>query len=536
MSKFNTRAPARTATGPVTTERTPSGTTYEGGPGYARDVKGELFLLGVSLFAGEDTFYEKGTDRDRRFGELVGAAAVADPVWTAGFLRWLRTRGNIRSASIMGAAEAARARLSAGQAGHSRQIIDSVLQRADEPGELLAYWTARYGRAVPKPVKRGVADATRRLFDEYALLKYDTGSHGFRFGDVLDLVHPTAATTDQGALFRYALDRRHGRDDGAPEVLRMVVVNEVVRKLVAEGDYGPLLSTSTLASAGMTWEDALTLAGPNVNKAQLWAALIPTMGYMALLRNLRNFDQAGVSDEVAATVAARLADPAQVGRSRQFPYRFLAAHQQTPTQRWGHALDKALTACLTNLPELPGGTVVLVDTSASMNSRGLSAHSNMTPAKVAAVFGVALAARNPGAELWGFADRVFRHEVPQAGSVLRAVDAFVARTGEVGHGTDIANAVKRTVRDHRRVVIISDMQTITGPNAGIGSLVPADVPIYGFNLLGYKHAAFPTGGYRHEFGGLTDATFRMIPLLERGSDAPWPWEEPGYDAPQRRTR
>lgn len=38
-------------------------------------------------------------------------------------------------------------------------MIASVLRRPDEPGELLAYWTATYGRAVPKPVKRGIADA-----------------------------------------------------------------------------------------------------------------------------------------------------------------------------------------------------------------------------------------------------------------------------------------------------------------------------------------------------------------------------------------
>lgn len=43
-------------------------------------------------------------------------------------------------------------------------MIASVLRRPDEPGELLAYWTATYGRAVPKPVKRGIADAVRRIY------------------------------------------------------------------------------------------------------------------------------------------------------------------------------------------------------------------------------------------------------------------------------------------------------------------------------------------------------------------------------------
>lgn len=97
----------------------------------------------------------------------------------------------------------------------NRQVVDSVLLRADEPGELLGYWTSRYGRAVPKPVKRGIADAVRRLYNGRALLKYDTASKGYRFGDVLNLVHaaPDPAKPWQGDLFRYALDRRHHPED-----------------------------------------------------------------------------------------------------------------------------------------------------------------------------------------------------------------------------------------------------------------------------------------------------------------------------------
>jgi hypothetical protein len=58
------------------------------------------------------------------------------------------------------------ARLAAGLEGGNRRLVGSVLRRADEPGEMLAYWTSRYGRAVPKPVKRGIADTVARLYDE----------------------------------------------------------------------------------------------------------------------------------------------------------------------------------------------------------------------------------------------------------------------------------------------------------------------------------------------------------------------------------
>lgn len=46
---------------------------------------------------------------------------------------------------------------------------------------------------------------------------------------------------------------------------------------------------------------------------------------MALIRNLRRLDEAGLPDQEAAKLAARIADPEQVRRSRQLPFRFLSA-------------------------------------------------------------------------------------------------------------------------------------------------------------------------------------------------------------------
>jgi TROVE domain len=532
VSKFNIRtARAAVGAGPITAEATPSGRTHEGGAGYAHDAKSELFLLAVSNFVGEDTFYEKAGDRDRRYTGLVHAVATADPEWTARFLRWLRSDANMRSASVVGALEAAKAMVAADLPG-ARRIVDSVLQRADEPGEALAYWTATYGRAIPKPVKRGIADAVGRLYTERSLLKYDTATHAFRFADVIDLVHPAAAANKpwQGDLFKHALDRRHGRDNDIPAALTMLAANAALRGAVAD-EPGVLLEPDALARAGMTWEDVLSLAGSSgdngrLDKARLWTALIPSMGYMAQLRNLRGFDEAGVSDEVAGRVAAKLADPAEVARSRQFPYRFLAAYEQAPSLRWGPALDRALQLSLANLPALPGRSLILVDTSASMSSGGFSKRSTMSPVKAAAVFGVALAARGENVDLHGFANGVFRHKVRKGASVIREVDRFIARVGEVGHGTQIADSVRATLRGHDRVFIISDMQTFAPlPYTGdVTEVVPRSTPLYGFNLGGYRRTAFDAGTpNRIEFGGLTDATFRMIPLIEAGRNADWPF-------------
>ncbi|GAA4561774.1 TROVE domain-containing protein [Planotetraspora kaengkrachanensis] len=527
MSKFNTTAARPAVTSPVTTGRTPTTTTHEGAPGYVRDAKGELFLLAVSNMVGESTFYENAADRDARFRALVHQVAVEDLDWMSRFLPWLRGEANLRSAPVVAALEAVRARLAAGLHGGNRELVASVLQRADEPGEALAYWTSRYGRAIPKPVKRGVADAVQRLYTERSLAKYDGDARGFRFGDVIDLVHPAPADDKhtQGDLFVHALDRRHKRDKPIPESLGMLRRRaELLSLPVDERRTVMAADPGRLRSAGMTWEAlAGWLQGPM--DAAAWEAIIPSMGYMALIRNLRNFDETGIDDDLAGQIAAKLSAPEEVARSRQLPFRFYSAYRNAPSLRWGHALDRALTLATRNVPSFTGRTLVLVDTSASMTSGAISARSTVTPVQAAALFGVTLAARGDQVDLVGFADGTFRHEVRRGASVLREVERFCGRIGEVGHGTQIADSLRRSWKGHDRAVILSDMQTMTGHYAsGVTTAVPADIPLYGFNLQGYRAAAMPTGqANRHEFGGFSDASFRLIPLLEAGRSAGWPF-------------
>jgi hypothetical protein len=568
MSKFNRRPAGATVLSPYTS--TPdSGYTHEGAPGHQRDPRTELFLAAVSALAGEDSFYETGVDRDQRYRALVGQLAVDDPVWCAAFLRWLRTAANVRTAALVGAVEYVRARLALTQgaptrpprhaaidptvpvAPSNRRVVDSVLERGDEPGELLAYWIGRYGRAIPSAVKRGVADAVLRMQSEYTYLKWDSRERAVRHADVLNLCHPgdraganqRISGPYQHDLFDYIVGVPHRPDMPIPDALRTLSRRDTLMRLPVDERRAALSDPTLLARAGITWEAlAGWLQGPM--DAPAWSAVLPSMGLMAQIRNLRNLDQAGVGDDVVAPVLARLRDPGEIARSRQFPYRFYSAYLAAPSLRWGQALETALQHSLGNLPRLGGRTLILVDTSASME-RPLSARSTATYAQTAALFGVALAARGEQVDLFGFADGQFPHHVAAGASVLREVERFCSRIGEVGHGTQIGAALARQFNDHDRVVVISDMQTMPHPGSGGGQLnvreldvlgrriarpitdlVPAKVPMYGFSLGGYRRGAMPSGhGRRWEFGGLTDATFRLIPMLEAGERARWPWED-----------
>ncbi|MFE1465397.1 TROVE domain-containing protein [Streptomyces nigra] len=525
MARFNTRAAKAQPTSRVTsTGRVLR--TFEGGRGRERDARSELFLLAVANFVSQKTFYESGADRDDRFAALVRELAVSDPEWTAGLLGWLRTEGNLRTAALVGAAEYVKARLDAGACDGpaNRRVVDSVLRRPDEPGELLAYWTATYGRNVPKPVKRGIADAVRRLYSGKSLLKYDTASKGYRFGDILNLTHaaPDPAKPWQGELFRYALDRRHHPETAVPPVSDAVLTAHRELMAVPVGQRRALVTSEggaeRLAAAGMTWEAlAGWLQGP-MDKAA-WEAVIPSMGVMALVRNLRNFDEAGVSDEVAARVAARISDPAEVARSRQFPFRYLAAYRHAPSLRWAYPLERALGHSLANVPALPGRTLILVDRSGSMFWSRLSDRSELNRADAAAIFGTALAVRARKADLVEFGSTSAAVPFRAGESVLKILGRF----GDLG-GTDTTGAVRAHYRRHDRVLIVTDEQYAPSHHGDPTEQVPADVPVYTWNLAGYRAGHGPSGtGNRHTFGGLSDAAFRMVPLLESARDADWPW-------------
>ncbi|NUL34272.1 TROVE domain-containing protein [Streptomyces lunaelactis] len=524
MARFNARVTKVWATSTVrSTGRALR--THQGGTGAERDPRSELFLLAVANFVSQQTFYDTGDNRDNRFTTLVRRLAVEDPQWTADLLGWLRGAGNMRTASIVGAAEYVKARLDASATAGptNRQVIDSVLRRADEPGELLGYWTSQYGRNVPKPVKREIADAVARLYNGKSLLKYDTASKGYRFGDILNLVHasPDPGKPWQGSLFQYALDRRHNPDTAEPpasnrtltahRALMAVPVSE--RRAVITAPDG----SARLAEAGMTWEAlAGWLQGPM--DAAAWEAVIPSMGAMALIRNLRNFDEAGVSDEVAAQVAAEISDPEVVAKSRQFPFRYLAAYQHAPSLRWSYALERALGHSLANVPALPGRTLILVDRSGSMWER-LSDRSELNRADAAAIFGTAVAMRAAGADLVQFGTTNSPVKFRTGESVLKVLERF----GDLG-GTNTTEAVRKHYNKHDRVLIVTDEQAAYSHHGDPAEQVPAHIPLYTWNLAGYRAGHAPSGtANRHTFGGLSDAAFRMVPLLERGRDADWPW-------------
>ncbi|GAA4391698.1 TROVE domain-containing protein [Tsukamurella soli] len=514
MSRFNSgtvRAPQRSAVQSTGIKQV----NHNGAQGFKRDAKSELFVSAATSFA-VDKFYESASNLRTRQTALLKEVAVADPKWTRDFLHWLRHDAMLRTGPAILACEAVKARLDAGEQGGNREIIRAVLARPDEPGELLAYWISEHGRRIPKPVKRGVADAVSKMYTERNWLKYDSQKSALRFADVIELTHPDM----DGVLAKYILDDRHHEANVVQGTLPMIRANRWIRgvdaSLIRNWAKNGTLSDH-LKNAGMTWEDIPSIVnGPWTG--ELWDAIIPSMGAFALMRNLRNFDTNGISPESVAIVKAKLSDPDEIAKSRALPMRFLTAYKNAPNVRWHEPLEIGLHHTLQNVPSLKGRTLILMDWSGSM----FGYSETITNAEKATLFGTALAQRAEHADLVAYGNNAYRIELKPGASLINAVES--ARN--LG-GTDTAGTLQAWFKGHDRVVIITDEQYGGASLFGVriadpGSVIPNTTPLITVNLGGYATAQ-ASGKNRVTIASLSDSAFKLIDLLGNTSEK-WPWE------------
>src|SRR5690606_31883199 len=90
----------------------------------------------------------------------------------------------------------------------NRRLINAALLRADEPAEFLAYWISRFGRNNPVPpiaVKRALADAATRLYNQFAYLKWDSDARSVSMADVIDMTQPAYHHPDIRGTWQYDL-------------------------------------------------------------------------------------------------------------------------------------------------------------------------------------------------------------------------------------------------------------------------------------------------------------------------------------------
>ncbi|ESQ77687.1 TROVE domain-containing protein [Asticcacaulis sp. AC402] len=371
------------------------GITHEGAPARELTAEQKLRRSVLSCLLWENEFYEDGQSIADR---ILSLAAEAGPQTVAALAIEAREQMKLRHAPLM-------LLVALIQAGGPlvAPTIERVVQRADELTELVALYWRNGKRPLSKQMKLGLARAFVK-FDAYALAKYDRDGP-VRLRDVLFLSHAKPKDEAQAAIWKQLAER-------------------------------------TLASPD-TWEVALS---GGADKAETFTRLLTErkLGYLALLRNLRNMDQAGV-DEALVTEAIL----ARRGAERVLPFRYVAAARAAPRfERW---LDEALMETVLAQPMFKGRTLILVDVSGSMDWK-LSQRSDLTRLDAAAT----LAAVVPGdIRAYTFSNEVV--EVP-ARRGIAGVDAIV-RSQPHG-GTELGKAVAKINKiPHDRLIVITDEQS-----------------------------------------------------------------------------
>ena len=304
---------------------------------------------------------------------------------------------------------------------------------------------------LPAQMRKGLARAFAK-FDAYALAKYDRDS-AVKLRDVLRLVRPTPMDAEQSALWKGVKDRNLQAPD--------------------------------------TWEVALS---SGADKKQTFERLLRDgkLGYLALLRNLRNMADAGVGGTlVRQAIVAR-----KGGAQRVLPFRYVAAARAAP--QYEAAIDQALQAAIADLRPLPGRTIVLIDVSGSMDYR-LSRKSDMKRIDAAAALGAIV----PGAiRLFTFSNDLV--EVPPRRG-MAGVDVIV-RSQPHG-GTYLGGALDKIYRlAHDRLIVVTDEQS--------HDRVPEPVAkrSYMINVGSYKNGV-GYGRWTH-IDGFSEAVLRFIAELE----------------------
>ena len=419
--------------------------------------------------------------------------------------------------------------------------------------------------ALPHGLRKALAHALA-IQSDYALLKYN-GDERPTFADVLKMVGGSREIgkylekiTGQKrpnwpvskAMFEYLVNGKYV--DGLPPMLQ-------ARKEFFATKDASAVTLELVKAAGLTWENVVSHLG---STKAVWELCIPLMGEMALTRNLRNFEQAGISKEAWDQVYERML---AVEDTVQLPFRFFSAEREVTSTEAKSLMGRLLDRAVEKVADLPGVTLVLTDNSGSAVGCAISGKSKLRVSDAGNMLEAILAKKLGRRAIIGvFGDSLIWVKFNQADSCLaikNQIDAIAQReersehgalaipqfkTGVgVGGGTEtglwfgVDDITKRKVHVDR-IIFLSDlccytqgddgtakncgvnMEEYFGKKATMQSMVDKyrqavnpDCWVYSVNLSGHGQSQLRPGDDRtHLLSGWSEKLLDMIRELEAG--------------------
>ncbi len=465
MTKFN-----RNATG-ITFN-------HEGHQAYRMDDMTRLVTQVLTSFFNEEKFYG---DNSEELKDTLKRMISEDAEFVSKLAVYARREFNMRSVSHVLTAYLAH-ELKGKE--YVRKTLSGVCLRGDDVTEIMAFYLSEFGKPVPNSLKKGINDVIQ-TFDEYTLAKYKGDGKSVSMRDILRMTRPTPLDDDQSKMWKRCVE-------------------------------------GTLETP-LTWETELSAHG---NNKKTWTDLIDSgkVGYMALLRNLRNILNADPDN--ISKVYERIENPDAVRRSRQLPFRYLSAYKNLPANagtRVRDVLENAAMASIANIPKLKGTSVIAIDTSGSM-SRPVSADSQIRCAEIAALLGMIANQICDDAVVFTF-DNVCRDvNVSHHSGILESA----IRTANATGGTDMSLPFEKMMRDGiraDRIVIISDNECNSPWRRPVQEYADMyrrhtgiDLWVHAIDIQGYGTQQF-RGAKTNIIAGWSEKVFEFINLAEEGTSS-----------------
>lgn len=510
MSKYNRK-----------TVGAPEVATHQGGVGVQLSPELEMVSLLVTGLNGQ--FYEKESEREARLVTLIREVGKKNPELVAKALVYTRSVVGQRSVTHVGAVAALPVLKGTPLATkffskRSRKAnMGGIVFRLDDMLEILSYYFLRNpGKPLPNAMRRGFKKALEAA-DTFEIARYQGKGKEVSLVDIVNLVRPkpSARMEETFKLLKSGkLKVQNTAEDKQSEA------GQKVAEKVRTGEI-------TKAQAEVELQEA---------KAENWAELIGSgaIGYLALLRNLRNIVMVASADTFNKALEL-LTDEGRIRKSLVFPHQIdlamevLLGTDSVPQARRTKliaAVDKAYTLAIPNLTELfsNGRTAVVVDTSGSMTSpctistasgKGSRVRASSALDKGALI--AATLAKGIGADLYHFSDNCEKLNYNPVDSVNSIKNYVISKSYASGTYFD---SIFRTLaeKSYDRIFVVSDMQgaddILRGSSFQSYIKKHGRPYIYSVDLTGYGTSMFRQSDRLIQLFGYSSDIYEMVKTSE----------------------
>lgn len=481
---------------------------YEGEKAFSMTPEYALYSAVVTTSL-NGSFYEKGNERLARIITLI---KKCDPEFVAKLAIYARNNMYLRSIPLVLVVELAK-----NSTGNSlvKNAVGGVVKRADEITELLAYYQYTNNRKGVKKLNRLSKQIQKGLvlsfnqFDEYQFAKYNRSTE-VKLKDALFLVHPKAKDEAQQLIFNK-------------------IANDTL-----EIPYTWETELSKLGQTSFTNEHQKKLA-----LSKKWEELIESkrIGYMAIMRNLRNIIEANVSGNHIKMVCDYLSNQKAVENAKQLPFRFLAAYREVKlihSKYTSAVLDALEIATMHSAKNIKGfdystSVVIACDVSGSMQ-KPISPKSKILLYDVGLMLGMLMQSQCKNVITGIFGTKWKEMFLPKS-SVLNNVNEFYKIEGKVGYATNGHLVIEKLLKNREivdKVMLFTDVQMWNSQSTNHTfskswnkyKCIAPNAKLYIFDLAGYGQQ--PLNILRNDvylIAGWSDKVFEMLDALENTKSA-----------------